>query len=203
MKIKFDGNQDFQLDAIRAVVDVFAGQPLTRATLQWQSDALGGELLTEMGVGNSLALGDEAILRNVRAIQTANEIEPNAELQGLNFSVEMETGSIYDVVEYESKVEYESAKALDARKDIKLFFKLPDWFKVETPLGTYNPDWAIVKEAQDGGNKLYLVRETKGTTQFLKLPEIQRRKIKCGEAHFKAVGLNPGGYAWVQSANEV
>lgn len=93
MKIKFDGHQDFQLDAIRAVVDVFAGLPLTRAALQWQSDALGGELLTEMGVGNSLALGDEAILRNVRAIQAANEIEPNAELKGLNFSVEMETGT--------------------------------------------------------------------------------------------------------------
>ena len=42
--------------------------------------------------------------------------------------------SIYDVVEFESKVEYEFAKALDARTDIKLFFKLPDWFKVETPL---------------------------------------------------------------------
>ena len=49
MKIKFDSNQDFQLDAIRSVVDVFAGQPLTRGSLQWQSDALGGELLTEMG----------------------------------------------------------------------------------------------------------------------------------------------------------
>ncbi|MBP9901016.1 MAG: hypothetical protein KBH45_06120 [Verrucomicrobia bacterium] len=81
------------MDAIRAVVDVFAGLPLTRAALQWQSDALGGELLTEMGVGNSLALGDESILRNVRAIQAANEIEPNAELDGLNFSVEMETGT--------------------------------------------------------------------------------------------------------------
>ena len=47
MKIKFDGHQDFQLDAIRAVVDVFAGQPLTRAALHWQSDALGGQQLQE------------------------------------------------------------------------------------------------------------------------------------------------------------
>ena len=54
--------------------------------------------------------------------------------------------SIYDVVEFESKVEYEFARALNERTDIKLFFKLPDWFKVETPLGTYNPDWAIVRE---------------------------------------------------------
>ena len=111
--------------------------------------------------------------------------------------------SIYDVVEFESKVEYEFAKTLDARTDIKLFFKLPDWFKVETPLGTYNPDWAIVREEPDGQHKLYLVRETKSTTDWLKIPEIQRRKIQCGKAHFKAVGLTAEGYAWVQSASEV
>jgi type III restriction enzyme len=111
--------------------------------------------------------------------------------------------SIYDVVEFESQVEYEFAKALDTRKDIKLFFKLPDWFKVETPLGTYNPDWAIVREDQDGQNKVYLVRETKGTTGWLKIPEIQRKKIECGKAHFKAVGLKDGGYDWVASASEV
>jgi type III restriction enzyme len=111
--------------------------------------------------------------------------------------------SIYDVVEFESKVEYNFAKALDARKDIKLFFKLPDWFKVETPLGTYNPDWAIVREEPDGQNKVYLVRETKGTTNWLKIPEIQRKKIQCGKAHFKAVGLKDGGYDWVASASEV
>ena len=111
--------------------------------------------------------------------------------------------SLYDVVEYESKVEYEFAKALDARKDIKLFFKLPDWFKVETPLGTYNPDWAIVREEPDGQNKVYLVRETKGTKEWLKIPELQRKKIQCGKAHFKAVGLKDGGYDWVASAGEV
>jgi type III restriction enzyme len=111
--------------------------------------------------------------------------------------------SIYDVVEFESKVEYDFAKALDARKDIKLFFKLPDWFKIETPLGTYNPDWAIVREDETGQNKVYLVRETKGTTAWLKIPEVQRNKIQCGKAHFKAIGLKAGGYNWVASANEV
>jgi type III restriction enzyme len=111
--------------------------------------------------------------------------------------------SLYDVVEYESKVEYEFAKALDARDDIKLFFKLPDWFKVETPLGTYNPDWAIVRVDPDGQNKVYLVRETKGTKEWFKIPEIQRKKIQCGKAHFKAVGLKDGGYDWVASAGDV
>ena len=93
MKIKFDGNQDFQLDAIRSVVDVFTGQPLTRASLTWQTDAFGGELLTEMGIGNSLVLDDDSILRNVQAIQAANGLDRDSELQGLNFSVEMETGT--------------------------------------------------------------------------------------------------------------
>jgi type III restriction enzyme len=111
--------------------------------------------------------------------------------------------SIYDVVEFESKVEYDFAKALNNRPDIKLFFKLPDWFKIETPLGTYNPDWAIVREESDHQNKLYLVRETKGTTQWLKIPEIQRKKIHCGKAHFKAVGLKDNEYAWVASAKDV
>ena len=111
--------------------------------------------------------------------------------------------SIYDVVEFESKVEYEFAKALDKRPDIKLFFKLPDWFKIETPLGTYNPDWAIVREEPDRQNKLYLVRETKGTTQWLKIPEIQRKKIQCGKAHFKAVGFKEDDYTWVDSAKDV
>jgi restriction endonuclease len=48
-----------------------------------------------------------------------------------------------------------------------------------------------------------LVRETKGTTNWLKIPEIQRKKIQCGKAHFKAVGLKDGGYDWVASASEV
>ena len=106
-------------------------------------------------------------------------------------------------MEFESKVEETFARQLDKRTDIKLFFKLPDWFKVGTPLGTYNPDWAIVKEDDARQNKVYLVRETKGTTQWLKIPEIQRKKIQCGKAHFKAVGLPEGGYDWVASANEL
>jgi type III restriction enzyme len=111
--------------------------------------------------------------------------------------------SIYDVVEFESKVEEEFAKKLNDRNDIKLFFKLPDWFKIETPLGTYNPDWAIVKENETGQNKVYLVRETKGTNVWLKVPEVQREKIQCGKAHFKAIGFKDEEYDWVATADEV
>ncbi|MCK9182468.1 MAG: hypothetical protein M0P13_06280, partial [Fibrobacteraceae bacterium] len=66
------------------------------------------------------------------------------------------------------------------------YFKLPDWFKIPTPIGNYNPDWAVVFE---GDRKIYFVAETKdtGTPQvdLSKLRESEQQKIKCGAAHFK------------------
>jgi type III restriction enzyme len=94
--------------------------------------------------------------------------------------------SIYDYVVYESEVEREFARRLDQRNDIRLFVKLPDWFKVETPVGTYNPDWAIVKHDDD---TIYLVRETKGTKDFLKLRSTEADKVRCGQRHFEALGV--------------
>ena len=94
--------------------------------------------------------------------------------------------SIYDYVVYESEVEREFAKKLDQREDIRLFVKLPDWFKVDTPVGTYNPDWAIVKHEDE---TVYLVRETKGTKDFLKLRTAEADKVRCGQRHFEALGV--------------
>jgi len=73
---------------------------------------------------------------------------------------------------------------------VKLYVKLPDWFSVDTPVGTYNPDWAIVVEERDAhgdatGDRLYLVRETKDTTNLDNLRPDERRKIKCGKRHFE------------------
>ena len=95
--------------------------------------------------------------------------------------------SIYDYVVYDSEVEREFAQKLDQRADIRLFVKLPDWFKVETPVGTYNPDWAIVKHDDE---TLYLVRETKGTKDFLKLRTTEADKVRCGQRHFDALGVS-------------
>ena len=89
--------------------------------------------------------------------------------------------SIQDAVEYDSEIERRFAEAMDADEDIRLFVKLPRWFEVTTPLGAYRPDWAIVREL-DG--KVYLVAETKGTTDRQALPPEQRLRIKCGEEHF-------------------
>lgn len=95
--------------------------------------------------------------------------------------------SVYDSIIYDSEIERKFAEALDQREDIKLFVKLPSFFKIETPIGTYNPDWAIVKHDD---NTIYLVRETKGTKDFEKLRNSEADKIKCGRKHFEAIGAN-------------
>lgn len=110
---------------------------------------------------------------------------------------------LYDGVECDSEVEREFAEKLEARSDIKLFVKLPSWFRVETPVGDYNPDWAIVRETPGSPPRLYLVRETKGTSDFAKLDQAERDKITCGKRHFAALGLTTAGYEWTDSAAKV
>lgn len=110
--------------------------------------------------------------------------------------VDVDNG-IYDCVEVESEVEREFAETMSKRSDIKLVIKLPDWFKVETPIGTYNPDWAIVKHQDE---KLYLVRETKSTKEQAKLRPSEWDKIRCGKAHFHSLDVN---FDHVTSAAEV
>lgn len=78
-----------------------------------------------------------------------------------------------------------------------LFVKLPAWFEVDTPLGKYNPDWAILKH---DGQALYLVRETKGTRDFMKLRTSEADKVRCGLKHFDTLGVP---FAVVVSADEV
>jgi len=95
MKIQFDSNQDYQLEAIQAVVDVFDGQPLAQGEYEIRFDTLGGDLLSDLGVGNNLILDESRIVQNIQTIQQQNDIEPLVEdlSQGMNFSVEMETGT--------------------------------------------------------------------------------------------------------------
>jgi len=105
--------------------------------------------------------------------------------------------SIYEYVVYESDVERRFAQRLDERDDIKLFVKLPSWFEIDTPVGGYNPDWAIVKH---DGQVLYLVRETKSTRNYLKLRIQEADKVRCGAKHFEELGVS---FDVVVSADEV
>ena len=99
--------------------------------------------------------------------------------------------SIYDKVEIESGPERDFVEGLEKIQQVKMYIKLPSWFTVPTPVGEYNPDWAIVWEDRDahgeptGKPLLYLVRETKSTTQMDKLRPDERRKISCGKKHFE------------------
>jgi type III restriction enzyme len=94
--------------------------------------------------------------------------------------------SVYEYVVYDSEVEREFARKLDSREDIRLFVKLPSWFMIDTPVGKYNPDWAILKQ---NGQALYLVRETKDTHDFLQLRTTEADKVRCGKRHFEALGI--------------
>ncbi|MBI2069468.1 MAG: DEAD/DEAH box helicase family protein [Elusimicrobia bacterium] len=105
--------------------------------------------------------------------------------------------SVYEYVVYDAEIEREFARQLDSREDIKLFVKLPNWFKIDTPLGTYNPDWAIVKQDSD---TLYLVRETKANRDYLRLRTSEADKVRCGQRHFEALGVP---FAVAVSADEV
>lgn len=116
----------------------------------------------------------------------------------INYLTALQVGkSVYEYVVYDSEVEREFARKLDERQDIKLFVKLPGWFKIDTPVGKYNPGWAILKQ---DGQALYLVRETKGTRDFLKLRTSEADKVRCGQRHFEALGVP---FAVAVSADEV
>jgi type III restriction enzyme len=98
---------------------------------------------------------------------------------------------LYDHVLFDSAVEEQFARDLDRREDVLMYVKLPGWFKVVTPVGEYNPDWAIVLREEDGKPALYLVRETKDTTDLTRLRSEERHKVTCGQKHFQdALGVD-------------
>ena len=91
----------------------------------------------------------------------------------------------YDYIEVDSHIERATATKLDGAENVKFFCKLPRWFTIPTPVGDYNPDWAVVLEDDE---KVYLIRETKSTHDENKRRVEENLKIRCGEAHFKALG---------------
>lgn len=113
--------------------------------------------------------------------------------------------SLYDQVAFDSDIEKAFVQGLERRNDVKLYLKLPGWFTVPTPVGEYNPDWAIVIEDRDEHGRpislLYLVRETKDKDWKTGLRPDELRKITCGERHFEgALGVD---YKVVTAASDV
>lgn len=104
------------------------------------------------------------------------------------YKLENADKSNFDYVVYDSEPERQFAELLDGREDIKFFMKLPDKFKIDTPVGPYNPDWAIVKH-EDGEERVYMIRETKSTEDEIKRRPTENAKIKSAEKHFEAIGV--------------
>ena len=94
--------------------------------------------------------------------------------------------TVYDYVVTDSNIEKDFARKAELDDNVKFYIKLPDWFKIRTPLGPYNPDWALLYE-EDDEQHLYFIVETKGDTIFEQLRPHERAKILAGEKHFRAI----------------
>lgn len=99
------------------------------------------------------------------------------------------SNSVYDYIIYDSSTESQIAQQLDNDPDVKMFFKLPPRFQIQTPIGPYNPDWAVYFE-KNGEQKLYFVLESKGTEDLFNLRTPEALKIHCGAEHFKALDVD-------------
>jgi len=151
----------------------------------------GGTTLGAKGIKYSKILADGKVL-----CWDASEFSPEEQVD-IESSVVINK-SIYERVIFDSTIERKFALAMDKRPDVLLFLKLPWWYKIDTPVGKYNPDWAI---ALKGGEIVYIVRETKGTTNLDKLPfEMEKTKVLSGAAHFKELGVS---YKVVRTAGDV
>ncbi len=105
---------------------------------------------------------------------------------------------LYDHIVYDSTNEKAFAESLDISSDVAVYVKLPDEFYISTPVGHYNPDWAIA--FYEGNIKhIYFVAETKGSMNSMQLRQIEESKIHCAREHFKAISNNNVLYDVVDS----
>ena len=121
----------------------------------------------------------------------------NSELQTYLYDAAMKSGAIavtdqaktvYDYVAVDSEVEREFMRSLEDNADVKFYIKLPGWFKIDTPVGKYNPDWAV---AFDGDRRIYFVAETKGSDDINDnhLSANERSKITAARQHFAEIDV--------------
>jgi type III restriction enzyme len=134
----------------------------------------------------------------------AQQLFESQELSGYLKSMIDANKSVHEQVIYQSDTERTFAEDLEKNEAIKLYAKLPGWFKIPTPLGTYNPDWAVLVDKPEG-ERLYLVVETKSGLFTDDLRDKESAKINCGKAHFQAlaVGASPATYMVAKSVDDV
>lgn len=118
----------------------------------------------------------------------SQELFKNEELFGyLKSNLQASRKSPLEHVIYDSAVESKLALEFEKSNNISVYTKLPHWFRIDTPLGTYNPDWAVLWK-DDREEKLFFVVESKGGIGLFDLRPKERGKIDCGKKHFEAIG---------------
>jgi type III restriction enzyme len=134
----------------------------------------------------------------------AQQLFETEELSGYLKSMIDANKSVHEQVIYQSDTERTFAEQLEKNEAIKVYAKLPGWFKVPTPLGPYNPDWAVLVE-KDGAERLYFVVETKSSLFTDDLRDMESKKIECGRAHFKAlkVAESPAAYTVARTVDDL
>lgn len=116
----------------------------------------------------------------------SNEIFTDNNLSGkLGVNVLEVKKHIYDYVITDSEVEMEFARKLE-QGEVTIYAKLPNGFKIRTPFGNYNPDWALVFDNKDI-KYIYFIAETKGSMQSAQLKGAEKGKIECARKHFKSI----------------
>jgi type III restriction enzyme len=131
----------------------------------------------------------------------AQELFEGRELMGYMTTMLEAKKSVYEhIVWGSSGIEQTFAEQLEKNEGVKVYAKLPGWFKVPTPLGDYTPDWAVLVEV-DGQERLYFVVETKGSLFPDDLRDNEAAKLACGEAHFKALAAGDHPALYIKAAS--
>lgn len=129
------------------------------------------------------------------------ELFEQEELTGYLKNMVAAKKSVYEQVVYDSSgIERTFADEMEKNEAVKVYAKLPGWFKVPTPLGSYNPDWAVLIE-KHGEERLYFVVETKSSLFNDELRDKEGAKCGCGKAHFKALTAGDNPAEFVQARN--
>ena len=135
----------------------------------------------------------------------AQELFEREELTGYLKNMLLDTKkSVYEHVVYDMGTEAAFADQLEKNSAIKVYAKLPGWFQVPTPLGSYNPDWAVLIDTEEG-ERLYFVVETKSELFLEGLRDQERLKIECGKVHFGALQVReaPARYVVARTVDDV
>ncbi len=103
-----------------------------------------------------------------------------------SYKIKDNSKTIYEnFIPIDSNIESDFAKDCEYRQEVIYFFKLPSWFKIPTPIGNYNPDWAVLLEKD---KKIYFIAEIKGrdnTTKDFRLSDLEKNKISCAQKNYE------------------